>query len=648
MLRSIHPLIRTLCGLLLLVSPIHLLGCTEPETSSQPVPVEEQALTLNLPDTTLVSGGTLDIEIQGAGLLEPSHIEVLFLGVLEGETTKITLQATWEDRGGILLLHLPWNALEALHPTQSTAFFNGEIQVTVDDISGTLRGIGRLTDQPLTLVNELEPTLKISSGFASLHLNEETLLDATSLLRAGEGQSLLHLDGTFTPTDGEEVPALTRFLIDTSAGRDQGMWTLEAGSFGLTPGVFVGTAQVINDHSSGQIIRSEYVDLRLRVQPTTLAGFDPPSVSRGQIIRVRGQGFIPPDAVNSRSMFFTLDGDFQTLDGQTINLRENNALQLAADEIEDHTSARLALRTETIQEPGGVLRLQGLSSLVGTFTGTVTPILVSPEETVTGESWEGTLRINPTKQVVLLKYLPGFSEALDNYGLRNVEPEIRERIQEVLQRDYTGVNIEFTDQRPDEWAEYSVIEIGGTDPNGVGLFGLDNTAGKDTRNIRLDDVIGGVNAESGELGFYVYGGVFINSFTIFSPSLNQDEGLTSPWFDTLFSPFFRDLGGSPVEAQEWPAGQRAVLIEDAIKGMGNLIGNTISHEIGHSLGLAFFPEDLQFPTEPFHNEDDLPSALMDSGLARPFEERVEVDGQGPARFTPENLEYLKLTLPIPQ
>jgi hypothetical protein len=36
---------------------------------------------------------------------------------------------------------------------------------------------------------------------------------------------------------------------------------------------------------------------------------------------------------------------------------------------------------------------------------------------------------------------------------------------------------------------------------------------------------------------------------------------------------------------------------------------------------------------------------MDSGDERPFEERAELGGQGPAEFEPEHVEYLDQILP---
>lgn len=276
----------------------------------------------------------------------------------------------------------------------------------------------------------------------------------------------------------------------------------------------------------------------------------------------------------------------------------------------------------------------------------MTPILVDSVSTVVGQAWRGQFVIQPTRQVVYVKFLPGFSEALGDFGLANVEREIRARIFAVLERDYDGINIEFVDARPAGFAEYAIIEVGGVDPNGADLLGLDNTAGKDTGNLRLDDVIGGENADSGELGYFVYGGVFVHSFRLFSPSLSGENELASPLFDQVFAPFMGELGGERVAATEWPDGPRRDLVAEAVRVMANLIGNTISHEIGHSLGLAFFVEDLEGPTEMFHNDGDLPNAIMDTGVDRPFSERAELGGEGPQRFTEENRAYLLLILPL--
>ena len=69
------------------------------------------------------------------------------------------------------------------------------------------------------------------------------------------------------------------------------------------------------------------------------------------------------------------------------------------------------------------------------------------------------------------------------------------------------------------------------------------------------------------------------------------------------------------------------------------MGSTISHEAGHALGLTA-------GTGSFHNEGDNPGWIMDAGIHRPFGERAEIGGEGPAIFSPVNRAYLEEILPL--
>ena len=218
------------------------------------------------------------------------------------------------------------------------------------------------------------------------------------------------------------------------------------------------------------------------------------------------------------------------------------------------------------------------------------------------------------------------------------EAQIKARILDVVHRDYYGVNIEFRDQRPTDFVEYSVIEVGGADPNNADLFGLDNTKGKDVGNVRFNDVIGGINAETAEQGYYAFGGVFVRSFFQLSPTLQEGNAqpldIASRRFDDVFGRFMPALGGA--QATTGDLGSNALTL--AVLVLGNLVGNTVSHEIGHSLGLANIEGQ-------FHNIGDNPGWIMDAGNYRPFTERAEIDGDGPAKWSPGNRAYLERVLP---
>ena len=96
---------------------------------------------------------------------------------------------------------------------------------------------------------------------------------------------------------------------------------------------------------------------------------------------------------------------------------------------------------------------------------------------------------------------------------------------------YEGIPVEFQTEQPTEFdpAAYAILDVGGPDPNGQGLFGYDNTPGKDIGNLRLHDHVGGANAQGAEDG-YGYGGVFIESFLYFSehPPFTGDPPPSSP------------------------------------------------------------------------------------------------------------------------
>jgi hypothetical protein len=197
------------------------------------------------------------------------------------------------------------------------------------------------------------------------------------------------------------------------------------------------------------------------------------------------------------------------------------------------------------------------------------------------------------------------------------------------------------------------VEIGGPDPNGIGLLGYDNTPGKDDGNQRLHDKIGGVNALTQLDGYPGFGGVFVESLFSFSQHPNGlapeiDAG--HPSFDALFDPFRPDVQGKPVAVDEigslpaigsgdvCPASDRPTRIACAIRALGSLIGTTVSHEVAHSLGLA------DPGGEAFHNSGDWPDAIMDAGGDRSFLERAEI-GQGPGTFCQRNYDYLRQILP---
>ena len=454
-------------------------------------------------------------------------------------------------------------------------------------------------------------------------------------LLAGEGFTELRLSGQFVPADGTgPVSIQGNALVLEPDRRDRLAGPLPAAGLGIHPGVFSGEVVPVNRHEGGpELAGPGLAGVAFELGPTALLRFEPASASRGQWIDIYGRGFVAGEATT----VVRVEGTFtHSRTGQVSELRGANALQIVPEVLSgDHM--RYVLRVT----PDGHGGLTGLGAEPGTLRGSATPVVYYGADEHAGGGLPGELQFQvlPQKQVVYISYLPGFTDALRDFGLRNVEDRIRSRILEVSNRDYQEFSVEFRALRPTDFLEYSVIEVGGVDPNGQGLIGLDATMGKDIGNLYFDDVVGGNNADSRESGHYAFGGVFVSSYLGFSPHDPAPMPIASPRFDDIFGPFMPRLGGTPVEAAEYPGGGRAAEIELAIHALGSMIGNTVSHEIGHTLGLA--AGDATF----FHNNPAAPNQIMDAGGERPFEERAEIDGQGPAVWAPEDHAYLETYLP---
>ncbi len=512
-------------------------------------------------------------------------------------------------------------------------------------------GVGFALDVDLAVASWPEPVLyQISIAIPAtktLQVFPEDRLAALAdgLLLPEEGENLLVLQGQArrgVSSHGEDVHY--ELPVEAPMARSEGKVVFSAASFGIQPGTFDGLGWIRCVLTDGATFESEPIPVSIEMEPPVLSGLDPTAASRGQWVTLVGRGFLPP--TDRGATVFRIDGVLHPDDGSPdIELTD---FEVSPEDYRDNSTMRMAFRTH-IEHGDGQRFLSGLTAQPGRFEGSITPIVTWDGHEVVGIPYREGFRIAPTRQVVYLKFLPGFTVSLkQTWGLKNVERELRNHILATVRRDYTGINVQFTERRPEDFLEYTVMEIGGIDPNGRGLFGLDNTTGeegdspKDVGNLRLQEVVGGHNARAEEQGYLSYGGVFLESFRHFTTWVDDPSDMASSRFDDIFGPVAPFLCGDPVEPDEYPGGPRDDIIAEAIRVLGNLVASTITHELGHSLGLSLPYGD---PFE-FHNLYDTPNAIMDSGQYRPFEERAEIDGFGPAVFTPENREYLERILPV--
>lgn len=582
------------------------------------------------------------IDIVGAGFADP-----------ERATTRLLLRGSFTPAGGsagAFSATLPATEVDDGHafavadgsgwpiPPGSGRFDGTAVVQSIAALDGTVH------ESPAQAVafevaETLEPrvTALVAGQGGNVHINDPIVLAGDGfLLGNGEGDTHVVING---------VDLVAQPLPDAPWDRTRVAFPFSPEIAGIKPGSFGGSVAVRNVfHVGADKPAAGTTPLAVTIVPPAITAVSPTAASLGQYVDVTGGGFV--GEASDEVTLLHLSGSF-TPDGggraATVDLM-----------LVPHFAAGNKLRY-VLDEADALGKLIDLRRVSGQFVGQVTPITRKGSDEVDGTPVSATLAIAPVKQVVYIRFLPSYLDSLRLYGLTNAEAAVRARILTVAARDYAGLNVEFRDQPPADFALYSQVDVEGPDPNALGLLGYDNTPGKDVGNERLFDRIGGVNATTQSDGFPGYGGVFAENFMGFSahPVARVAKLDVDPThFDAIFDAVRPDRG-APVSAADVRAGipalgdgsaclgahDRRTQIACAVFVLGNLIGTTLTHETGHSLGLAD-------PTgEAFHDPGDAPNRLMDAGGDRPFDERAELGGQGPAVFCSDEYIYLRTILP---
>ncbi len=608
-----------------------MAGCTSSAGTSHP-PVEPLVLTDTWPHDLLSSTW---LRIAGEGLPLPS----------DGDLT-VTFEAATD--GGTLSVHAPAEVSESattarapLGPALSDAGAPLDTPLSGRLVLERSLPWARWRDQveiPVTLVlrRHVDPVLH-TIAVSPQRPGDTVVVEAEGLLLPEEGTTVAHLWGVIRTGAGPSELLDVESAPLTSSVRERGSFRLDPAWLPDVPATIEGSIEIVDTHADGTVRVSSPLDISWSIAPPRIDAVTPDVVRRGQWLRVRGAGLLAPDETQGALTALVLEGTFDPTGESALEAWQGRQARVwFADGGPGDTEVWVAMRA-LAEAPGA---WWGPAARPGRFDGTARVAIAAGPQWLWSEPVPLTLRIARPLQLVWLRYLPGFTGAMAEFGLAALEPQVRQRIGEVLARDYDGISIAFTETRPQDWFEYSVVEVGGDDPNGAGLLGLDNTAGKDEGNLRFDDVVGGFNAQTDAQGFYPYGGIFASSFFQFSPTLGGGANpLEDDRFDAIFAPFAPALGGQPIAPEELAANtQRAAAARDAATVLGNLLGGTVAHEVGHTLGLSAEPGR-------FHNEGDHPNWLMDAGIYRPFGERAEIDGEGPELFSPTNRAYLLQILP---
>ena len=577
------------------------------------------------------------IELAGTGFLpECGELRALFRGTLDGRPVEVEVDPDVES------------ATRARYEVDVDlqAGFGADRGRFVGDVGlrqRTADGTVRESSLPVEFELAVVATPRIAAASPDhVTLNATVLLTGDGFLEGAEGDSEVVLDGSFRPDAGGATRAVTavRLPVTLVEARDRTRAGFEYSPriAGIAPGVFEGSLVVENRHATGPVESSAPLAVTLTLGRSLITGLSPADPSLGSIVTLLGAGFIGGAA--DQTLTVRLDGTATPRGGSPTPVSN---LELVPRFVDGGHAEYVVVPVDQ----GGELVAEDFGFAWGVFHGTATPVLRYGAELVEGLGMPLDIALGPTKQVVHVSFQAAFSDTLRLFGLRAVEAEVRAQVLDKFRRTYAGVNVDVRDAEPTDYyaGGYAVVEIGGADPNGRGLFGYDNTPGKDVGNLRLHDRVGGANAEVQEDGYPGFGGVFVESFLCWSshPPAGPTcpDGVGDPEFDRLFDP----VRGREVVAGEYPSGPdaaRTAEIGAAVRALGNLIGDTAAHEFGHSLGLGmpYGPRDL------VHHEPPAEGCLMDAGSYRPFAERAELAGTTPGTWCGDERTYLDEVLPV--
>ncbi len=531
----------------------------------------------------------------------------------------------------------------------------GSGQVIASDDAG--QTLGPSATVTLTFATRLTPSLS-DVGDGLVYLNTEVPVVGKGLLLGGaEGHTEVEISGCFLPetasppcaTAGTQVRgARAQVAPDGADQRALGTFPFAPQLVGVAPGKLEGELTLVNIHGDGTVLRAaSRQPISFYLDRTRLSRLKIGAASLGQYLPMEGEGFVG-GSKGSTSVSFK--GTFQPA------AAGGKAEDLSFTLVPGFSSGTLL--KYVMEEGQGIGAQIDLRKERGTLDGTWTPTVYWGAQQVAGRGARLKLAIAGVRQVVWLRYHDEWLTSLQQFGLAAADDRIRQRLLAVLRRDYKGINMDFRTSEPKDFKLFAKFDLRGKDPNGLGLLGYDNTAGKDVGNRRLYDWIGGVNASTQQDGFPGYGGVFLES--LFGFSLHPLAGVRSTVladeaFDRLFDPFRPDRGAAMTSGEALYAaalssggscpsasGARLDQAACAIWALANVVGSTASHELGHSLGLA----NPDVPDHDFHNPGDRPNRLMDAGNARPFAERAQVQGKGPSLFCRDEFAYLQEILPL--
>ncbi|MEZ4251878.1 MAG: hypothetical protein R3B99_27010 [Polyangiales bacterium] len=479
------------------------------------------------------------------------------------------------------------------------------------------------------------PVVLDGAPSGDVHRNDLVVLEGDGFLEPREGEVVAHVVGELVTASGTvSVDARTPVELSELGNRTRGLWRLSTALGGNAPGELTGTLTLESELATGTSSTSEARALSLRFLPPAVFALDPATVSLEQIVRVRGAGFVGGD---DGVTILRAEGTFTPMGDPPVPVPQT---ELVLEYVDGSTLAG-PIRAVPL---GEVLVSELFGARRGVFEGTLTPVTSSgARDEVVGDPTPITLTLGPVRQVVWLRFLPGFYESLARFGLAASVGVIEEKVRTRIESLYTGFRVEVRLDRPTDFGPsgFAVVETGGPGSERPRTVRLRQLAGQRRRQPpalrrhrwrerrdpsgRLDRL----RRRLRRLALRILG----------DPP--AELGGTGPDPDPLFDEIFDVVRDEPATLAEVRGeGARARQVGRAVDALSSVIGETTAHELGHSLGLA----DPYGSRTVFHDPGDSPGCIMESGSARPFGERAAEPGFPTSRFCRDAPTYLEAIL----
>lgn len=493
----------------------------------------------------------------------------------------------------------------------------------------------------LELANELPLRLdEVTTG--QVFRNDEAVIRGDGFIDADEGVLEAVVAGTFEEEGGASRAVNARLRVEPAERftRERGLLRLTTAVGGMMPGRFTGDLHLESTLRNGAQAQSAPLPVTWEFGRPALFAIEPTEIALGQRVTVRGAGLLGSPSEPDETTVIRLEGTFAPLRAAPLSFGPSEEVVL-------YRSGQEAEWVIDYEVSGRQIYSALFGFSHGRFEGTATPVTLRLGEELVGEPLSVQLDLT-VRQPVVVSFLQAYYDSLRHFGLSAASTRLEAIVFERLRTIYSGLAMDFYSTPPENFIDSAIsnVEIGGPDPNGLGLLGYDNTPGKDVGNVRLFDRVGGTNAQTQADGFPGYGGVFIDSFLYWSanPGFSGTRPFGAPAPDPLFDDVFGAVRAQPASLDEVNGigdASRVAAVERAVNALGSLVGEVTAHELGHSLGLAqpFGPPDA------YHSEFPGEGCLMDAGADRPFGERAALEGFTPTRFCFDEEAYLLEILP---